>query len=42
LKLKRGAVVDGQGKGKSRDLYFLGPAAITILEARTCQQQTAK
>jgi hypothetical protein len=38
-KLKRGSVVAGLGKGHSRDLYYLGPEAVRILEARACQQQ---
>jgi len=41
LKLKRGARVHGQGKGRSRDLYCLGPAAIAILEARACPRKKA-
>jgi hypothetical protein len=34
LKLKRAA--SGFGQGKNRDLYYLGPAALAILEARIC------
>ena len=42
LSLKRGAVVNGQGKGKSRDLYYLGPAALAILEAAACREQNGR
>lgn len=41
VKILRAATVHGQGKGRSRDLYFLGPAAITCLETRACQSRTA-
>jgi len=41
-RVRRAARVEGKGKGKSRDLYFLGPVAITILEERACQQQQAE
>lgn len=34
VRLKRALPVQGQGKGRSRDLYLLGPAALTILEER--------
>ena len=39
--IKRGSHSPGQGRGKSRHLYFLGPKAIEILEARA-QCETTK
>jgi hypothetical protein len=36
LKLRRAAT--GRGRGGSCDLYYLGPAALKILEERACQQ----
>jgi hypothetical protein len=39
--IKRASHVAGQGRGKSRSLYHLGPTALTILEERAaCQQNT--
>ncbi len=36
-RLARAGVVSGRGKGRSVDLYVLGPAALSLLEARACQ-----
>jgi hypothetical protein len=38
-RLKRGFTVSDRGRGRSLDLYVLGPAALAILEERSCQQQ---
>jgi len=40
--IKRGAHVTGRGKGRSRDLYYLGQRALQILEERARCVPTAK
>lgn len=39
--LKRACHVEGRGKGRSRDLYYLGPEALIILEQRCQTNATA-
>lgn len=35
--LPRAVTVSGQGRGRSLNLYYLGPVALTILEERACK-----
>ena len=39
-KVTRGFLVSGLGKGRSRDLYFLGPFALEILQRRALCEKT--
>lgn len=39
VRLVRALHIHGQGKGRSKDLYTLGPAALAILQERACKQQ---
>jgi hypothetical protein len=41
IRLPKAFTIHGQGKGRSQDLYALGPVAISILEERACKERTA-